>query len=167
MLKTAAASLVGVAVAGCGGDGGNGGDGGDGGGGGGGDGDGGGGGDGGDGGGPTPGFDGFMSDVENYDGVADETGSSEVSVSVGAQGNGGNLAFDPAVVRVDTGTSVVWEWTGEGGRHNVAAEDGSFESDLVQDEGHTFSQTFESSGEARYACTPHRAMGMRGVVIVE
>lgn len=112
-------------------------------------------------------FDGWFDNVDNYDGVTDETGSSEVTVEVGAQGNGGGFAFAPAAVRVDSGTTVVWEWTGDGGNHNVAAEDGSFESETVGESGHTFEHTFEESGTYKYVCTPHETMGMKGAVVVE
>ncbi|MFB9826103.1 halocyanin domain-containing protein [Halobaculum roseum] len=112
-------------------------------------------------------FDGWFDDVDNYDGVVDETSADEVTVEVGTEANGGYYGFGPAAVRVSTGTTVVWEWTGQGSSHNVAAEDGSFESELVSEEGHTFSHTFDSSGTTKYACTPHKAMGMKGVVVVE
>jgi len=115
----------------------------------------------------TPGFDGWLSNVDNYDGVADETGSDEVTIAVGASGNGGNFAFDPAAVQVSSGTTVVWEWTGQGAQHNVAAEGGGFESDMASEEGHTFEHTFSEGGTYEYACTPHRSLGMKGVVVVE
>ena len=70
------------------------------------------------------------------------TGSGEVTVAVGAQGNGGAFAFDPPAIRVSTGTTVVWEWTGEGAQHNVAAAGGGFESDMSSEEGYTFEHTF-------------------------
>jgi len=113
-----------------------------------------------------PGFDGWLSNVSNYDGVADETGKSEVTIEVGAQGNNGGFAFGPAAVRVDPGTTVVWEWTGKGGSHNVVAKDGSFESELTDETGFTFSQTFEETGVRKYFCRPHKPMGMKGVVVV-
>ena len=112
-------------------------------------------------------FGGWFDDVSNYDGVVDETGSSEVTVDVGAKGNNGNFAFGPAAVKVDVGTTVVWEWTGKGTTHNVVAEDGSFESKMTNSEGHTFEHAFESAGTYKYACTPHKTMGMKGAVVVE
>ncbi len=124
-------------------------------------------GNGGSGGGGTASFDGWMENVGNYDGVADETGSGAVTVAVGAQGNGGAFAFDPPAIRVSTGTTVVWEWTGEGAQHNVAAEGGGFESDLSSEEGYTFEHTFAEAGTYEYVCTPHRTLGMKGVVVVE
>jgi hypothetical protein len=54
-------------------------------------------------------FDGWFSNVGNFESVADGTGNDRVTVAVGAQGNGGVSAFDPAAVRVPTGTAVVWE----------------------------------------------------------
>jgi halocyanin-like protein len=90
-----------------------------------------------------------------------------VTVAVGAEGNGGNFAFDPAAIRVSSGTTVVWNWTGQGAQHNVVAEDGSFESELTEEEGFTFEHTFSESGTYEYACTPHRSLGMKGAVVVE
>ena len=121
---------------------------------------------GGSGGGSTD-FGGWFDDVGNFDGVTDETGSDEVTVAVGSEGNGGNYGFSPAAVRVSTGTTVVWEWTGQGSFHNVVAEDGSFESEQSQEEGFTFEYTFEETGTYEYVCVPHEAMGMKGAVVVE
>ena len=109
----------------------------------------------------------YLADTDNYDGVVDETGSSEVTVTVGTEANGGNFGFGPAAVRVSPGTAVVWQWNGLGSSHNVVEESGAFESKLVAEEGHTFAWTFEESGVVQYYCTPHRTMGMRGVVVVE
>jgi halocyanin-like protein len=109
----------------------------------------------------------FLSDASNYDSPVDETGSDQVTVQVGAEGNDGNFAFEPAAVRVSSGTEVVWEWTGQGGGHNVVHEDGAFESEITDEEGFTFSHTFEEAGNFLYFCEPHRSVGMKGAVIVE
>ena len=60
------------------------------------------------------------------------------------------LAFSPAAIQVDSGTTVTWEWTGEGGAHNVVHEDGEFESDLQEEDGATFEHTFEEEGNFLY-----------------
>jgi halocyanin-like protein len=112
------------------------------------------------------GLDSWFEGVSNYDGVVDATGTSEVTIEVGAEGNDGAFAFGPAAVRVDPGTTVVWEWTGDGGSHNVAAESGDFESKMASEAGHTFEQTFDEEGIHKYACTPHKPMGMKGAVVV-
>jgi halocyanin-like protein len=183
-VRSVGAAAVAGAVAGCSGSSGDGGDGGSDGGGDGGDGgdggsdgsdggsdgsDSGSGGDGGSGGSVPSAVSEYLSDVGNFDGsLADETGSSSVTVQVGTQANGGAYGFGPAAIRVSSGTTVTWEWTGKGASHNVVAEDGaSFESELVTEEGHTFEHTFDSTGVVTYFCTPHKALGMKGAVVVE
>ncbi|MUV85589.1 halocyanin domain-containing protein [Natronomonas sp. CBA1123] len=110
-------------------------------------------------------FEEWFGNVSNYEGIVDMRGAETVSVAVGAEGNGGGFAFEPAAVRVDPGTEVTWEWTGEGGVHNVAAEDGSYESEMVTDAGETFAHAFDGEGVSLYACTPHKAMGMKAAIV--
>jgi halocyanin-like protein len=99
-----------------------------------------------------PSFGGWMSNVGNYSEVVDETGSSEVTVQVGTEANGGAFGFGPAAVQ---------------GQHNVVAQDGaSFDSELVADAGFTFEHTFEEEGATTYYCQPHQSLGMKGVVVV-
>lgn len=115
----------------------------------------------------------FLSDVgaSLYDGtIEDETGQDEVTIMVGADDDG--MAFDPPAVRVDTGTTVIWEWTGEGGNHNIDPEPESDWDDfgddtLIDEEGHTHEHTFDEAGLAAYVCSPHAANSMYGAVIVE
>jgi halocyanin-like protein len=120
-------------------------------------------------------YGGYLSDTSNFEGeTADATGMDEVTVSVGAGTSG--LLFDPAAVVVDPGTTINWEWTGEGGAHNVYNDDQLsnvderlFESgEAVDTTGVQLSHTFESAntGTHPYACSPHRALGMKGVVVV-
>ena len=107
----------------------------------------------------------WLKDVSNFDGIVDERGTSEVTVTVGAEGDDGAYAFGPAVVRVDPGTTVVWEWNGKGGSHNVVAKDDGYESELLGNEGDRFEQTFDSAGVSPYYCGPHESMGMKGAVV--
>jgi halocyanin-like protein len=103
--------------------------------------------------------------VTNYDGEeADLTGESEPTVLVGAGED--DLKFDPPAIRVSAGTTVVWEWTGRGGRHNVFEQDEAFESEYYSEEGATFEFTFEETGLYKYYCVPHDDLGMKGGVRV-
>lgn len=113
-----------------------------------------------------PSFDGWFENVTNYDGVVDERGANEVTVTVGVQQGGGPFGFGPPAIQVDPGTTVTWEWNGKGGQHNVVAVDGTYKSDLHQDAGATFSHTFDSTGISKYYCSPHRPVGMKGAVVV-
>jgi halocyanin-like protein len=116
----------------------------------------------------VPYFEGWMADARGYDyAVADYRGESEVTVAVGAPHDDGHFAFAPPVVQVDPGTTVRWEWTGDGGAHNVVAEDDGFDSgDPVLEPGQHFATTVEEAGIYRYSCLPHRGLGMKGVVVV-
>ncbi|MBX0286842.1 halocyanin domain-containing protein [Haloarcula salinisoli] len=121
------------------------------------------------GGGGPPDFGGFLDDVGNFDGsVTDAQGQDQVSVAVGAQGNGGAFAFDPPAVHVDNGATVVWEWTGQGGGHNVVEEGGDTidSGEPVATEGETYEVTFDTDGIYNYVCEPHVSLGMKGSVVV-
>ncbi len=118
---------------------------------------------GGGGGGGEPDLEGYLDGANNFDGsVVDQTGNDEVNVAVGA---GDGFAFGPAAVHVDNGATVVWEWTGEGGNHNVVNEGEAFNSGDTQASG-TFEHTFEEDGIFQYFCAPHKQSGMLGVVVV-
>ena len=118
-----------------------------------------------------PEIDDYLADAQLYDDtLEDHTGEDEVTVAVG----GGDIgfAFDPPAIRVDSGTTVRWEWTGEGGAHNVESVEGSasdFSSgNAVDDADETFEQSFDDDGVLLYECTPHAANGMLGgIEIVE
>lgn len=101
-------------------------------------------------------------------GYEDARGRDEVTVAVGASGNDGNFAFSPAGLWVDPETTVRWEWTGEGGVHNVHAVSGAeFTSgDPVDEPGVHFTHTFGEGGIVEYQCDPHTSLGMRGAVAV-
>lgn len=105
----------------------------------------------------------------NFDGtILDETGSDQVVVKVGAEGNGGNFAFSPPAITISTGTTISWQWTGEGGDHNVVStgqSDFEFRSGDATSTG-DYSNSFDSTGVGLYFCDPHEGLGMKGGFIV-
>ncbi|WP_255149871.1 halocyanin domain-containing protein [Halorarius halobius] len=107
--------------------------------------------------------------TETYDGTVDRTGQSEVTVEVGAQGNGGPYAFAPTAMRVDPGTTVTFSWVSD--THNVVVESqpegaGWAGQESVENTGFEFSHTFETEGVYTYYCEPHLSLGMKGAVVV-
>jgi len=106
----------------------------------------------------------------NYDGTTvDRTGEDEVTVTVGADGNGGTFAFDPPAVRVSPGTTVVFEWASN--THNVVVEEqpdgASWQGhETIENEGFTLQSTFETRGVYKYYCNPHLSVGMKGAIVV-
>ncbi|MDS0297807.1 halocyanin domain-containing protein [Halogeometricum sp. S1BR25-6] len=113
-----------------------------------------------------PSFDGWLDRTDNYDGVADRRGESEVTVEVGAMGNGGEFAFEPAAIRVDPGTTVVWEWVGTAGAYDVVDDELGYASERVRGTDHEFALAFDGDGLSKYECTTYGDRGMRGVVFV-
>lgn len=111
----------------------------------------------------------YLSDASNFEGeVIDLTGRDEVEVAVGTRGNDGYNAYSPPAIQISTGTTVVWEWTGQGAPHNVKAEGDAFDSGAATaSSDESYSHTFEQSGTYRYFCTPHKTQGMKGAVVVE
>lgn len=107
----------------------------------------------------------FVEEAPNFGETEDLRGEEEVTVEVGA---GDGLQFEPAAIWVDPGTNVVWEWTGEGGGHNVNGVEGEeYESEITDEAGFTFEHTFEEEDQINeYECTPHSAQGMHGGVAV-
>jgi halocyanin-like protein len=123
------------------------------------------GGDGGDGGGAET----SVGQDGNY---TDLTGQDEAEVMVGPSQEL-QYKFNPADIRIDPGTTVRWVWGGYGSQHNVVEADGdqplddpSFESELVAEEGHEFTHTFEEAGTYDYVCSVHLAQNMVGSVEV-
>jgi halocyanin-like protein len=107
---------------------------------------------------------------DNYDDtIVDMTGQDEVVVDVGAQGNGGAFAFDPPAVAISASTTVSFQWTGEGGLHNVdsvEASDFDFSSGDPKEDGDPFEQSFDNTGVGLYECGPHASLDMVGAVVV-
>lgn len=100
--------------------------------------------------------------------IADETDSESTTVAVGVEDHRGAFAFSPPAVKVSPGTTVAWEWTGNGGGHDVVFEDADIEpSDIHTDPGVHFEHAFAETGVYRYACRPHEGIGMKGAVVVE
>jgi plastocyanin len=78
-----------------------------------------------------------------------------------------NFSFDPKDVAITEGMTV--EWTDVGGRHNVQADDGSFQSDTLTADG-KFEHKFERAGTYPYFCNFHGEKGgkdMAGTVTVK
>jgi plastocyanin len=78
-----------------------------------------------------------------------------------------NFGFDPAEITVPAGTEV--EWTDQGGRHSVQADNGSFKSETMT-AGATFKHRFDRPGIYGHFCEFHGAAGghdMAGAVVVK
>jgi plastocyanin len=88
--------------------------------------------------------------------AATATGQQEVTVTINDQG------FTPSRLTISPGTTVTWVNQGQLA-HTATAENGSFDSGLIQPGGR-YSQRFDQVGETPYRCTPHPFM--RGAIVV-
>ncbi len=76
-----------------------------------------------------------------------------------------NKRFDPPVVVIHEGDTVLWVNETAGGWHDVQSFEGEFSSERM-DFGDTFVRTFDEAGVFGYYCTPHVVDGMQGAVVV-
>lgn len=113
-----------------------------------------------------PDYDGYLDDANLYAGqTLNRTGQNQVTVRNGAGDQG--FAFDPPAIAVSPGTTVIWEWTGEGGAHNVNGNTGEFTSgDPEHGTDISYQHEFNQPGVFLYHCVPHEAAGMKGAVTV-
>jgi plastocyanin len=88
--------------------------------------------------------------------------------------------FQPAVVTIKVGETIVWKNVGTSvhdvsndpakviNPDDVSIPPGSkpFDSGYIQP-GSTYTHTFSVTGKYKYACTPHESSGMTGEVVVE
>jgi plastocyanin len=72
------------------------------------------------------------------------------------------IAYEPARIEVKAGTVVVFT-NNAPLQHTVTADDGSFDSGLI-DSGKRWSRKFDSAGSYAFHCTPHPFM--KGVIVV-
>jgi hypothetical protein len=82
----------------------------------------------------------------------------------GSQSDYKTWKFSPQEITVPVGSTVVWRNEGNL-QHDVKAEDGSFGSDLL-DHGGEYRFTFTTAKTFNYYCSPHKDLGMVGVVKV-
>jgi halocyanin-like protein len=117
---------------------------------------------------PVESLDAWLADANGHDGTPRRFGTgAQPTISVGEPTDDG-IAFDPAVIRVRPMSNVHWDWTGHGGRHNVVAVDGTFDSGRANAQSGTgYHYIFEETGVYPFFSAPHRDEGMKGAVLVE
>src|SRR4029077_11459979 len=98
-------------------------------------------------------------------GYAKPASATTFNVTVGPNGN---LVFDPASVKIQTGDQVKWTW--DSGGHSTTSGSPGMPNGIwdsgIHNGGATFTRTFNSAGTFPYYCTPHSCCGMVGTVMV-
>jgi plastocyanin len=83
--------------------------------------------------------------------------AQDADATVAMQG----LSFAPTTVHISPGQTVMWT-NSSPLQHTVTADDGSFDSGLIDPDG-TFSMTFAAPGTYQYYCQPHGSAGLQGM----
>jgi plastocyanin len=87
-----------------------------------------------------------------------------VAQAGGGTVNASNYSFKPATITVQKGSKVTWKWVN--GRHTVTFVKGSYDK-ILNKANPTRSRTFKNAGTFKYYCRFHRALGMKGKVVVQ
>ena len=91
--------------------------------------------------------------------------ASEVIVEMlNKDANGNRMVYSQEIVEIASGSTVKWVPTDKG--HNVEIIASPNEMKFKSKNGKVTSITFETSGIYYYWCTPHKGMGMIGLVVV-
>ena len=78
--------------------------------------------------------------------------------------NGNKMVYSQEIVNIDVGDTVTWLPTSKG--HNVEVIASPNGMRLKSKNGKEVKITFDSPGIYYYWCTPHKGMGMIGLVVV-
>jgi plastocyanin len=75
-----------------------------------------------------------------------------------------SISFKPSEVHILPGQTVLWT-NSDPFQHTVTADDGSFDSGLI-DPGGSFGLGFDAPGVYQYYCQPHGAAGLVGMAAI-
>jgi len=114
-------------------------------------------------------------DASTAESTAEDQSGSGGHVTDGAHvevGPDGNFRFEPGTdepLYITPGTEVLFYWASDS--HNIAVEQrpegATWEGhETVESEGFEHRHTFETRGEYRFHCQPHRSIGMTGTIVV-
>ena len=91
--------------------------------------------------------------------------ASEITVEMlNKDANGNRMVFSQEILEVGAGSTVKWVPTDKG--HNVEIIASPNDMKFKSKNGKEASVTFETPGIYYYWCTPHKGMGMIGLVVV-
>ena len=91
--------------------------------------------------------------------------ASEVTVEMlNKDANGNRMIYSQEILKIAAGSTVKWVPTDKG--HNVEIVASPNDMKFKSKNGKEASVTFETPGIYYYWCTPHKGMGMIGLVVV-
>lgn len=97
--------------------------------------------------------------------VSNSALAADVTVEMLNKNSDGNrMVYSQEIVKVEVGSTVTWIPTDKG--HNVEMKASPNDMKFKSKNGKEASITFETPGIYYYWCTPHKGMGMIGLVVV-
>jgi pseudoazurin len=97
--------------------------------------------------------------------VSNSALAADVTVEMLNKDSDGNrMVYSQEIVKVEVGSTVTWIPTDKG--HNVEMKASPNDMKFKSKNGKEASITFETPGIYYYWCTPHKGMGMIGLVVV-
>ena len=98
-------------------------------------------------------------------GISTQAVAADVTIEMlNKDANGNKMVFSEEIVRIGIGDTVTWVPTNKG--HNVEMVSSPNNMKFKSKNNKETSITFEQSGIYYYWCTPHKGMGMIGLVLV-
>ena len=98
-------------------------------------------------------------------GISAQALAADVTIEMLNKDAGGNkMVFSEEIVRIGIGDTVTWVPTNKG--HNVEMVSSPNNMKFKSKNNKETSLTFEQAGIYYYWCTPHKGMGMIGLVLV-
>jgi pseudoazurin len=80
--------------------------------------------------------------------------------------DGAKMVYSQDIARVDVGDTITWVPTSKGHNVEMVAGPEGVELPKKSKNNKEFAMTFETPGIYYYWCTPHKSMGMIGLVVV-
>ena len=98
-------------------------------------------------------------------GISSQALAADITIEMlNKDADGNKMVFSEEIVRIGVGDTVTWVPTDKG--HNVEMVSSPNDMKFKSKNNREVSLTFEEAGIYYYWCTPHKGMGMIGLVVV-
>lgn len=93
--------------------------------------------------------------------------AKDVSVDMlNKRADGQKMVYSQDIVNIDVGDTITWKPTSKGHNVEIVAAPEGFDIPKKSKNNKEVAITFDTPGVYLYQCTPHKAMGMIGLVVV-
>ena len=115
---------------------------------------------------PPPPAAGMATDSDS-EAEASSAGSSDRSLDVLMQDEGGNYVYSPAEITVSAGETLELVLTSQNEFHSFTVDDLDIDMEVEAGETEELVFTFDKPGTYDFICIPHETLGMVGQIIVQ